>query len=98
VDNGRQFVTFIDPKGIRNRRGNSDPKIQFSSKIKILEKRLGDPNVVLNSFIISSTPYDEVSWWSDGMTEAEFEAQHVLFKGPRSSEYLARLFEKLGLR
>ena len=46
-DNG-QFVSFIDPKGIRNLEGENDPKIKFYQTIKEIEERLADPNVELN--------------------------------------------------
>src|SRR5208283_6122654 len=53
----RQYVTFVDPKGIRNLQGVDDPKISFHETIKALEKRLGDTKVSLNSFVVSVTPY-----------------------------------------
>ena len=40
----RQYIAFVDPKGIRNL-GFSDPKIQFFQTIKDIERRLGDPSV-----------------------------------------------------
>ena len=52
---GKQQVIFVDPKGIRNL-GPSDPKIQFYETIKNIEQRLGDPDVQLESFIVSNTP------------------------------------------
>ena len=51
----RQYVTFIDPKGIRNLEGTNDPKIEFHNTIKGIEDRLDDPQVVLSSFIASNT-------------------------------------------
>lgn len=54
--------------------GRSDPKIAFHKTIKELEVRLGDPLVMLSSFIVASTPYQQVKWWSDGMTKDEFQA------------------------
>lgn len=54
LDGERQFVTFVDPKGILNTEAFTDPKIRFYRTIKELEARLGDPNVILNSFIISN--------------------------------------------
>ena len=51
----RQHVTFVDPKGIRNI-GVDDPKIRFFETIKEIERRLGDPKVALDSFIVSRTP------------------------------------------
>ena len=52
---GQQRVVFVDPKGIRNL-GPNDPKIQFFETIKEIEERLGDPDVSLQSFIVSNTP------------------------------------------
>ncbi len=59
----KQFVSFIDPKGIRNLNGLDDPKIKFRQTIKGLEKDLQAtaPDVVLNSFIVSNTAQYEVS-------------------------------------
>ena len=51
----RQHVTFVDPKGIRNV-GADDPKIRFFETVKEIERRLGDPRVALDSFIVSNTP------------------------------------------
>jgi hypothetical protein len=53
-------VTFVDPKGIRNV-GLQDPKISFYETVKDIEKRLGQPDVVLESFIVSNTPSHEMS-------------------------------------
>lgn len=90
LDGKTQRVNFIDPKGIRNLQGRSDPKIAFHRTIKDLETRLGDTAVVLESFIVSNTPYEQVSWWSDGMTREEFEACHVFFQDT-SAAYLNRI-------
>jgi len=50
-----QHVVFVDPKGVRNL-APTDPKIKFYKTIKEIEARLGDPKVLLNSFIVSNTP------------------------------------------
>ncbi|MBU4356844.1 MAG: DEAD/DEAH box helicase family protein [Proteobacteria bacterium] len=91
---GQQYITFIDPKGLRNLDGPNDPKIRFYSTIKELEQRLADPQVTLNSFIISSTPLGEVSWWSNGMTKADFEKRHVLFQKEDRDTYIQKLLNK----
>ncbi len=92
--NGRQYVNFIDPKGLRNLEGPEDPKIRFHVTIKELERQLGDPTVVLNSFIVSSTRVPEVAWWDGGMTKDEFEARNVLFQLEDRSTYIEKLLEK----
>ena len=94
VEADRQFVSFIDPKGIRNLAGLTDPKIQFYQTIKELEERLGDPAVVLNSFIVSSTPFKSVGWWA-GDEMAEFDSRNVLFQVENKGSYVARMFEKI---
>ncbi len=89
----RQYVTFVDPKGIRNLEGPNDPKIRFSHTIKELEARLGDPNVILNSFIIATTPFKEVGWWTDGLSKDEFSDAHVLFQKDDRTTYIKTLLE-----
>jgi hypothetical protein len=81
---GKQYVNFIDPKGLRNLEGLEDPKIRFHQTVKDLERQLGDPCVVLNSFIVSNTRVSEVPWWGDGRTGDKFkwelEKRNVLFQ------------------
>jgi len=91
---GRQYVNFVDPKGLRNIDGINDPKIRFYTTIKELEQRLGDPSVTLNSFIISTTRLQEVSWWSDGMTKEQFEQHHVLFQREDKDTYIQKLLSE----
>ena len=91
----RQYITFVDPKGIRNLEGRSDPKIAFHKTIKELEVRLGDPLVTLASFIVANTPHVQVKWWSDGMTKEEFEACNVLFQKDDPDTYIRKLLEKV---
>ncbi|MCB9833556.1 MAG: hypothetical protein H6807_13890, partial [Planctomycetes bacterium] len=87
----KQYVTFVDPKGIRNLEGRDDPKIRFYRTIKELEARLGDPNVILNSFIISNTPFQQVRWWTEDLSKDEFTKAHVLFQKDDRKTYIKRL-------
>jgi hypothetical protein len=59
--------------------------------IKGLEARLGDPNVILNSFIISNTPFRQVRWWSEDLSKDEFTRAHVLFQKDDRATYIKRL-------
>ena len=71
-------MIFVDPKGIRNI-GPTDPKIQFYETIKEIEQRLGDPNVVLESFIVSNTPSHMMRMlW--GMEKAEMPSGTSCFR------------------
>jgi hypothetical protein len=91
----RQHVIFVDPKGIRNI-GKDDPKIQFYQTIKDIEARLGDPQVILDSFIVSNTHSATMSMmW--GMTKEEMEARHILFQEDDGDMYIKRLLENISL-
>jgi len=67
--------------------------MRFSERIKGIEKRLGDPNVVLNSFILSWTKYAELPWRSHQKKE-ELEHRHVLFMKD-DDNYMDKMFHLL---
>ncbi|AHB89505.1 type III restriction-modification system restriction subunit R [Thermosynechococcus sp. NK55a] len=92
---GKQYVSFIDPKGLRNLEGPEDPKIRFHLTIKELERQLDDPTVVLNSFIVASTPFNQVKWWNGGMTKEELEKRNVLFQQEDRDTYVKILLNKI---
>ncbi|MFO0916098.1 MAG: DEAD/DEAH box helicase family protein [Pirellulales bacterium] len=92
----KQYVTFVDPKGLRQLdAGSSNPKVQFYKTIKEIEARLADPAVILNSFIVSPTPYQNIPMWGDGMTKEEFKRCHVLFQRDEREIYIKTLLEKV---
>ena len=87
----KQYVIFIDPKGIRNI-GPTDPKVHFYETIKDIEQRLGDPKVLLNSFIISSTPSHTMKMlW--GMDKKSMNDRHILFQEEDQDSYIRSLLE-----
>ena len=93
-DKDKQYVNFVDPKGLRNIKGFSDPKISFHEKIKEIEEQLGSKDIVLNSFIISNTSHSDIKWWGDGdESEKEFANNHVLFQDDEG--YMGSLFEMI---
>ncbi len=55
-NSSKQYLTFIDPHGLRNESGWESPKISLHSTIKELEANLGEPNLVLNSFVLQPPP------------------------------------------
>jgi len=95
ITGGKQYVTFADPKGIRNLEGPNDPKIRFHLTIKEIEERLGDPKVVLNSFIISNTPHQQVGWWDGGISKSELEKAHVLFQKDDRNTYIEKMMSMI---
>jgi hypothetical protein len=60
-----QRIAFIDPHGLRMARGGfNDPKIRLHKELEELGKKLSPASsgtrVYLTSFIISTTPYEEI--------------------------------------
>jgi hypothetical protein len=89
----KQFVNFIDPKGLLHIQGFNDPKIRFHKTIKDIEKRLGKPSICLNAFTVSNTHFDKISWWNTGAEiEKEFKNNHVLFQNDDKNGYIASFF------
>jgi len=74
---GKQYVTFIEPHGLLHGSGPADPKIQFHKKIKEIEERCQgqDPNIVLNSFVLSWTKEAELQGW--GWSKDVMKENHV---------------------
>ena len=86
---GKQYINFIDPKGLRNISKNN-PKIKFYQTIKQIEKDMGDDSIILDSFIISVTPRNELI--------AEYEEEdlkHILFQRDDRRTYIESIFESL---
>ena len=88
----RQRVSFIDPKGLRNIRGFEDPKIQLYNLLKSeIEPKLNDPDIVLDSFIVSNTPYKEISFWNPCEDKSVFKKNHIVFQ-MENEDYISELF------
>jgi hypothetical protein len=88
---GKQYVTFIEPHGLVHE-GPASEKILFYQRIKDVETRLNDPDVILNSFILSWTSYPQLKWDN---TQPELEAKNVLFMTDDRDHYIDKLFAKL---
>lgn len=90
--NGKQYVIFVDPKGIRNL-GPTDPKIQFHETIKEVEERLGDPGVRLQSFIVSNTPSATMRMlWN--MDKSEMQERNIVFQEEDGATYVRTMLER----
>lgn len=93
---GKQWLTFVDPKGLRNL-DLSHPKLGLYKEVKELQKSLtkaGEPELVLNAFILSPTHFS--SLLNIGSTNKnDLEARHVLFMEDGGSHYLGKMFAVL---
>jgi len=88
-----QYVTFIDPKGIVRLERADDPKIVLHRTIKEIEAALGDPDMTLNSFIVSNTRYADVATW--GHSKEELRRHHVLFQQDDRATYIGTMLDML---
>ncbi len=93
VEKDRQYLSFIDPKGLRQV-DLDDPKLQLYKEIKTYEKKLADPGVTLNSFILSDTKFLDLLNNPYG-TPKELADRHVLFLEEGGDKYLPKMFERI---
>lgn len=91
LKDGKQYVTFIEPHGLIHE-GPGSEKVKFHTLIKTIEKRLGDPQVILNSFILSWTRYPQLKW---DKCQEELESMHVLFMTDDTDQYIDKLFSTI---
>lgn len=94
-----QYVSFIDPKGIRNINGFSDNKIQLYKVIREdIEPELHDASITLNSYIISNTEMKDVKHWVDfpeldlNSKQKKFNEHHVYFQNDQKEVYIKLIF------
>jgi hypothetical protein len=87
----KQYVTFIEPHGLLHE-GPASEKIRFHKRIKDVQQRLSDPDVILNSFILSWTRYPQLQWDN---TREDLEEMHVLFMTDDRDRYIDKLFARL---
>ena len=89
--NNKQYLTFIDPKGIRNSKGITDPKIQFYKYLsEKVQPQIEGENIILNSFIVSNTKWLEVNW-KESLTINDFNKNHVFFQEDQKVDYINKL-------
>lgn len=97
--NGKQIIVFIDPKGLTHL-GLEDPKLKLHEYLRDeIQKKLDNPDVKLDAFIVSVTPYNVFTrTQGQPITRENFEKnKHVLFqyidKDIPNASYVERLFE-----
>ncbi|CAB3836207.1 hypothetical protein LMG2828_01234 [Achromobacter piechaudii] len=97
---GKQWLTFVDPKGLRNL-DLSHPKLGLYNEVKTLEATLaaqakaGEAPLVLNAFVLSPTKFSDLLNVGDPAKKADLESRNVLFMEDGASTYLKKLFSTL---
>lgn len=96
VSGDKQYISFIDPKGLRQIQGLTDPKIKFHKTIKTtIQAKLADPNIDLSSFIISNTPFNQLSHWKGQESIKDFNKHNVFFQKEQNEVYVKGIIEKM---
>ncbi|HRK83922.1 MAG TPA: DEAD/DEAH box helicase family protein [Saprospiraceae bacterium] len=94
IEGERQYVAFIDPKGLRQVEGFDSPKIRFHQMLKTsIEPGLNDPLISLSSHIISATFYHQVRHWKDQQGMEDFNRRHVYFQEEQRGVYVGLVLE-----
>ncbi|MGQ9556162.1 MAG: DEAD/DEAH box helicase family protein, partial [Anaerolineae bacterium] len=99
IQDGQQWLTFIDPHGLRHARGSfNDPKVKLHKDLQALQPTLQEHcpqwQVHLASFILSTSPYEEIrrTFGTGQHTREEFEGHNILF--PDDAGYVRKLLDK----
>lgn len=91
----KQYLTFIDPKGIQHLKGELDnEKVQLYKRLaEEIAPRLHDSNLVLSSFILSNTTYHQLLYKKQYKPE-DFTNNHVLFQKD-DPKYVEKMMEMI---
>lgn len=97
---GEQWLSFVDPKGIRQM-DLKHPKLGLYKEVKTLEADLqkqakpGDAKLTLNAFILSPTKFADLLNVGDPAKKKELEERHVLFMEDGAQAYLKKMFTRI---
>ena len=94
----RQRIVFVEPHGMLNAPAyDHDEKAQFHERLPELAseiaERSGNPEVKLDSFIVSATRYEDLRKHYEGeWTRDDFAAKHILFQEPgQTPDYIEQI-------
>ncbi|SHK31685.1 DEAD/DEAH box helicase family protein [Thermocrinis minervae] len=90
----KQIIVFIEPHGLIHAKGLDDEKIKFAHQIKEIEQSIGKKDLVLESFILSTTPYNDlIKGVASPPKQSEYERKNVLFLD--DEDWPKKLFDRL---
>lgn len=93
----KQHLLFIDPKGLGHiREGLNEEKIQLHNHIKDIEQKLhqtGTPNITLDSYIISVTPYANAKPLLGNEAKSTLKENHILFQPDDKETYIQDMLQ-----
>ena len=94
--NGVQYISFVDPHGMRHAR-LEDPKLKFYERIKEIENSLRqhDDHITLNSFIVSTTAHKTASpWQGSDLDIKEFHNSNIFFQKEDKDHYIKEIVDR----
>ena len=97
---GEQWLSFVDPKGIRQM-DLSHPKLGLYKEIKNIEADLAkqaepsEPALTLNAFVLSPTKYTDLLNVGDKIKKQELEDRHILFMEDGGDSYLEKMISRI---
>ena len=94
----KQYITFVDPKGIIMLGSLDHPKIELAKTIKDKENKLKgyeDQTIILNSFIVSNTNFSKVGefFQKPRFTRKDFLEKNIIFQ--EDEEGIDKMFRKI---
>ena len=87
---GKQWLSFVDPKGIRYLNLNG-PKFGLYREIKKVEREIKDSRLKLNAFILSITKFSELI--NNQENKRDLEDRHILFM--ENENYIEELLRRI---
>ncbi|WKZ69728.1 MAG: DEAD/DEAH box helicase family protein [Melioribacteraceae bacterium] len=104
VKDKKQYIYFLDPKGIRMMTNFNHPKVLFCTKqVKEINESLKEKiakekkglEIELSAFILSVTKYNDIkeNWGSERTSKEDFTRNNILFVDDNKA-YLQQLFDE----
>lgn len=87
-----QWLSFIDPKGIRNM-DLSSPKFGLYKEVKLIQDKINDPKLIINAFILSVTKFKDLLNFNS--SQEDLEKRNILFMAEESEKYLSKMFSAM---
>ncbi|APA83528.1 DEAD/DEAH box helicase family protein [Francisella tularensis] len=94
IDGEKQYINFIDPKGISRINVVDSPKLNLANTIKNYESKIGCKDTYLNSFILSVTKYNDLKENQKVASKEKLKDKNILFQEDRNT-YIEDLFKKI---
>jgi hypothetical protein len=101
INGNKQSINFIDPKGLVFVECD-DQKLNLYAYLKNeIEIKINDPNISLNAFIISNTPFETFKKRRSRIhsPQSKFEGKHILFQYKKDkiqdTEYINKMFNMI---